>query len=220
MQQPDIRILLVDHQELVRRGLQRLLEDMPCLTVVGEASSGDEAVQLARGMKPDVVLLEVDVPGIGGLEATRRIAQLDQRTRIVVVTAKAGDPFPTQLLDAGASGYLTKHCTLEEIAEAIRVVHAGERYISADIARQMALSMLPGREQSPFHRLSQREMQVMLMVTRGQSVRDISESLCLSPKTVSTYRYRLFDKLGVGNDVELTHLAIRHGILGLAVEPD
>ena len=99
-------------------------------------------------------------------------------------------------------------------------MHEGERYISADIARQMALSMLPGKEQSPFHRLSQREMQVMLMVTRGQTVRDISESLCLSPKTVSTYRYRLFDKLGVGNDVELTHLAIRHGILGLALESE
>jgi len=220
MQQPDIRILLVDHQELVRRGLQRLLEDLPRFTVIGEATSADEAVQLARSMKPDVVLMDVEVPGIGGLEATRRIAQLDQITRIVVVTARAADPFPTQLLDAGASGYLTKHCTLDEIAEAIRLVHSGQRYISADIARQMALSMLPGKEQSPFHRLSQREMQVMLMVTRGQTVRDISESLCLSPKTVSTYRYRLFDKLGVGNDVELTHLAIRHGILGLAVESE
>ncbi|MGD2076066.1 MAG: response regulator [Gammaproteobacteria bacterium] len=220
MEQADIQILLADHQELVRRGLQRLLDDMPRLTVIGEADSADEAVHLARALKPDVVLMDVALPGIGGLEATRRITQSSPGTRIVVITAMAADPFPTQLLDAGAAGYLTKHCTLEEIAEAIRVVHGGERYISADIARQMALSMLPGRAQSPFHRLSQREMQVMLMVTQGQSVRDISASLCLSPKTVSTYRYRLFDKLGVGNDVELTHLAIRHGVLGFALEPE
>ncbi len=220
MEQPDISILLVDHHELVRRGLQRLLDDMPRLAVVGEATSADEAVQQARSTRPDVVVMDVEVPGIGGLEATRRIVQSNPAIRIVVITARAGEPFPTQLLDAGASGYLTKHCSVEEIADAIRVVHGGERYIGADIARQMALSMLPGKQQSPFQRLSQREMQVMLMVTRGQSVRDISESLCLSPKTVSTYRYRLFDKLGVVNDVELTHLAIRHGILGLAVESD
>jgi two-component system invasion response regulator UvrY len=220
MEQLDIRILLADHQELVRRGLQRLLDDMPRLAVIGEATSGEEAVQLTRSLEPDVVLLDIALPGIGGLEATRRIARWSPATRIVVVTGKAADPFPAQLLDAGASGYLTKYCTLEEIGEAIRVVHSGERYISADIAREMALSMLPGREQSPFHRLSQREMQVMLMVTKGQSVRDISESLCLSPKTVSTYRYRLFDKLGVDNDVELTHLAIRHGVLAFALESE
>lgn len=214
MEKPVIRILLADHQELVRCGIQRLLDDMPQLTVIGEASSGEEAVQLARSMKPDVVLMDVQIPGIGGLEATRRIVQANPATRILVVTLQVDDPFPTQLLDAGASGYLTKHCTVEEIADAIRVVHRGERYISADIARQMALSMLPGKEQSPFDRLSQREMQVMLMVTQGQNVHDISDRLCLSPKTVSTYRYRLFDKLGVENDVELTHLAIRHGILG------
>jgi two-component system invasion response regulator UvrY len=220
MEQADIQIVLADHQELVRRGLQRLLDDMPRLTVIGEADSADEAVRLVRSLKPDVVLMDVALPGIGGLEATRRITQSSPTTRIIVITAVAADPFPTQLLDAGAAGYLTKHCTLEEIAEAIVVVDRGERYISADIARHMALSMLPGREQSPFHRLSQREMQVMLMVTQGQSVRDISASLCLSPKTVSTYRYRLFDKLGVGNDVELTHLAIRHGVLGSALESE
>jgi len=165
-------------------------------------------------MKPDVVLMDVQIPGIGVLEATRRISQCCPDTRIVVVTMRVDDPFPAQLLDAGASGYLTKHCGVEEIADAIRGVFSGERYISADIARQMALSMLPGSERSPFDRLSQREMQVMLMVTRGESVHDICERLCLSPKTVSTYRYRLYDKLGVENDVELTHLAIRHGIVG------
>jgi len=209
----EIRILLVDHQSLVRCGIQRLLEDNPQFNVVGEASTGEEAVALARNVKPDVVLMDVQIPGIGGMEATRRICRGCPDTGVVVVTLEVSDPFPAQLLDAGASGYLTKHCDIDEITDAIRAVARGERYISADIAREMALSMLPGKEQSPFDRLSQREMQVMLMVTQGQSVHDISDRLCLSPKTVSTYRYRLYDKLGVENDVELTHMAIRHGIV-------
>ncbi len=218
MEQPDIQILLVDHQELVRVGMQRLLDDVPRLCVVGEASSGEEAVQLSRSLKPDVVLMDVQIPGIGGLEATRRILRRDPDIRILVVTPQTDEPFPAQLLDAGASGYLTKNCGIEEIADAVRAVSRGERYISADIARQMALSMLPGREQSPFDRLSQRELQVLLMVAQGQNVHEISERLCLSSKTVSTYRYRLFEKLSVDNDVALTRLAIRYGIVGLVVE--
>ncbi len=213
----EIRILLVDHQSLVRSGIQRLLEDNPQLNVVGEASTGEAAVELARETGPDVVLMDVQIPGIGGMEATRRICRACPDTRVVVITVDVNDPFPAQLLEAGASGYLTKHCGVDEITDAIRAVARGERYISADIAREMALSMLPGKEQSPFDRLSQREMQVMLMVTQGQSVHDISDRLCLSPKTVSTYRYRLYDKLGVDNDVELTHMAIRHGMVECAV---
>ncbi|TCK18151.1 LuxR family two component transcriptional regulator [Thiogranum longum] len=212
----EIRILLVDHQSLVRSGIQRLLEDDPQFSVVGEASTGEEAVELARSVKPDVVLMDVQIPGIGGMEATRRICRVCPDTGVVVVTVDVSDPFPAQLLEAGASGYLTKHCDVDEITDAIRAVARGERYISADIAREMALSMLPGKEQSPFDRLSQREMQVMLMVAQGQSVHHISDLLCLSPKTVSTYRYRLYDKLGVDNDVELTHMAIRHGIVTCA----
>lgn len=212
----EIRILLVDHQALVRSGIQRLLEDNPRLSVVGEAASGEEAVELSLRINPDVVLMDVQIPGIGGMEATRRICHACPDTGIVVVTVDVSDPFPAQLLEAGASGYLTKHCDVNEITDAIEAVARGERYISADIAREMALSMLPGTEQSPFDRLSQREMQVMLMVTQGQNVHDISDRLCLSPKTVSTYRYRLYDKLGVENDVELTHMAIRHGIVECA----
>jgi two-component system invasion response regulator UvrY len=219
MEQPEIRILLVDHQEMVRCGLQRLLNDAPQLHVVGEASSGEEAVQLSRRLQPDVVLMDVQIPGIGSLEATRRISRGGAEIRIVVVASLVDDLFPIRLLDAGASGYLSKNCGIEEISEAIAVVCRGERYISADIARQMALSTLPGGGQSPFECLSQRELQVMLMVAQGQSVHDISGHLCLSSKTISTYRYRLYEKLGVGNDVELARLAIRHGIVGIAVQP-
>ena len=218
MEQPAIRILLVDHQELVRCGLQRLLNDTPQFNVVGEAASGEEAVRLSRSLKPNVVLMDVQIPGIGGLEATRRISRSDADIRIVVVASQIDDLFPVRLLDAGASGYLSKYCGIEEISEAISMVHRGQRYISADIARQMALSTLPGGGQSPFERLSQRELQVMLMVAEGQSVHDISDHLCLSSKTISTYRYRLYEKLGVGNDVELARLAIRHGMVGTAIQ--
>jgi two-component system invasion response regulator UvrY len=218
MEQPELRIVLVDHQQMVRCGLQRLLNDTPRLCVVGEACSGEEAVQLSRSLKPDVVLMDVQIPGIGGLEATRRISRGEAASRIVVMASQLDDLFPVRLLDAGASGYVSKNCGIEEISDAICVVCRGERYISADIARRMALATLPGGGQSPFGCLSRRELQVMLMVAQGQNVHDISGHLCLSSKTISTYRYRLYEKLGVGNDVELARLAIRHGMVGIALQ--
>ena len=218
MKQSEINILLVDNQVLVRSGLRRLLDDIDGLKVIGEAGSGEQAVELCRELNPHVVLMDAQIQGIGGLEATRRIVRADLDVSIVIVTLQVDDPVQPQFLEAGASGCLTKHCSVEEIADAVRVVVLGERYISADIARQMALSMLPGSVQSPFDLLSQREVQVLMMVAQGQGVHDISERLCLSSKTVSTYRYRLFEKLGVENDVELTRLAIRHGIVGIAAE--
>ncbi len=208
-----IRVLLVDDHELVRTGIKRILDDTRGISVIAEASTGEEAIQQVREHKPDVVLMDVNMPGIGGLEATRKIIQSYPDLRVIVVTIHVDEPYPTRLLEAGASGYLTKGCAVDEIVSAIKVVHQGERYIGADIARQLALSMLPGGERSPFDKLSQREMQVMLMVTQGHKIQDISDKLCLSPKTVSTYRYRLYEKLGVGNDVELTHLAMRHGMI-------
>ena len=218
MKQSEINILLVDNQVLVRSGLRRLLDDIDGLKVIGEADSGAQAVAHCRELCPHVVLMDAQIQGIGGLEATRRIVRADPEINIVIVTLQVDDPVQPQFLEAGASGCLTKHCSVEEIADAVRAVVLGERYISADIARQMALSMLPGSVQSPFDLLSQREVQVLMMVAQGQGVHDISERLCLSSKTVSTYRYRLFEKLGVENDVELTRLAIRHGIVGIAAE--
>ena len=212
-----IQILLVDDHDLVRAGLKRILEDVNNIKVIGEACTGEEAIQMVRLRKPDVVIMDVNMPGIGGLETTRKIMQIDANIKVIVVTVHVEEPYPTRLLEAGAAGYLTKSCAVDEIVMAIQAVAKGERYVSADIARQVALSMLPGGKRSLFEKLSQREMQVMLMVTQGQSIQDISDRLCLSPKTVSTYRYRLYEKLAVENDVELTHLAMRHGII--TVEP-
>lgn len=214
-----IRVLIVDDHELVRTGIKRILEDTRDIRVIAEASTGEEALQQVREHRPDVVLMDVNMPGIGGLEATRKIIHSHPGLRVIVVTIHVDEPYPTRLLEAGASGYLTKGCAVDEIVDAIQMVHRGERYIGADIARQLALSMLPGGERSPFDKLSQREMQVMLMVTQGHSIQDISDRLCLSPKTVSTYRYRLYEKLGVDNDVELTHLAMRHGMIEFGQQP-
>ena len=212
-----IRVLLVDGQALVRTGVHRLLDDVAGIHVIAEAVDGEQALALVRQQRPDVVLMDANLPGIGGLEATRRITAAMPEVAVVILTSDIDEPLPARLLEAGAAGCLTKDCDIEEIVTALHTVFRKERYISADIARQMALSILPGGEHSPFERLSQRELQVMMMVTHGQSVQTISDKLCLSPKTISTYRYRLFDKLGVENDVELTHLAFRHGMISRSV---
>ena len=208
-----IKVLLVDDHELVRTGIRRLLDDFSDIEVIAEGDSGEEAIKLVREHKPEIVLMDVNMPGIGGLEATRKLQQIDPEIKVIIVTIHVDEPFPTRLLKAGAAGYLTKGCAVDEIVDAIRSVKNGKRFIGTDVAQQLALSMLPGNDKTPFDALSQRELQVMLMVTQGQKIQEIADKLCLSPKTVSTYRYRLFEKLDVKSDVELTHLAMRHGMI-------
>lgn len=209
------KLLLCDDHRLVRAGLRRVLEDTPGMDVVAEAGSGEEALELLRQHEPDVLLMDVNMPGMGGLEATRRILQRYPSIKIIAVSMHMEEPYPSRLLSAGARGYISKDAAADEVVSAIRRVAGGGVYVAASIASNLAVSLIKGgdAEKSPFDRLSQREMQVMLMVTKGHTNQDISESLCLSPKTVSTYRYRLFDKLGVSNDVELTRMAMRYGVL-------
>ena len=208
-----IRVLLVDDHKLVRTGIRMILEDTADLRVAGEAESGEAAIALARELKPDVVLMDVSMPGIGGLEATRRLLASDSKVKVIVVSVHATEPYPLRLMEAGAHGYLTKDCAAEEIVTAVRQVKAGKRYITASIAQQLALAKVDASQGSPFEQLSQRETQVMLMITSGQSSQAIAKKLHLSPKTVSTYRTRLFQKLAVDNDVALTRLALRYGVI-------
>jgi two-component system invasion response regulator UvrY len=208
-----ITILIVDDHELVRAGIRSLLSSVNGLKVIGEASTGEEAVKIAREKHPNVVLMDVRMPGIGGLEATRKLLRADPDIKVIALTVCGEEPFPSKLLQAGAAGYLTKGSALDEMVQAIHSVYHGKRYISPEVAQQLALKHLSDEKVSPFETLSERELQVMLMITSGQKVQEISDKLCLSPKTVNSYRYRLFDKLNVHSDVELTHLAIRHGIL-------
>jgi len=207
-----IKVLLVDDHELVRTGIRRLIEDIKGLEVVGEVETGEAAIDFARDQHVDVVLMDLNMPGIGGLEATRRLISKDKHLKIIVVTVHNTEPFPQQLFKAGAMGYLTKGCNIEEIVHAIKEVFYGRRYISVDIAQQMAMNLQP-EDENPFDKLSQREMQVMMMSMQGMKGQEISEQLNLSPKTISTYRYRLFEKLNVSNDVELTRLAMQYGLI-------
>lgn len=208
-----ISVLIVDDHELVRAGIRSLLSTVTGIKVIAEASSGEEAVKIAREKHPNVVLMDVRMPGIGGLEATRKLLRADPDIRVIALTVCGEEPFPSKLLQAGAAGYLTKGSGLDEMVQAIHSVFHGKRYISPEVAQQLALKHLSDDNASPFDVLSERELQVMIMITSGQKVQDISDKLCLSPKTVNSYRYRLFDKLGVHSDVELTHLAIRHKML-------
>jgi two-component system invasion response regulator UvrY len=209
-----IRVLVVDDHDLVRTGIARMLEDIDGLQVVGEASSGEESLKKARELKPDVVLMDIKMPGIGGLEATRKLIRSYPDIRIIAVTACEEDPFPTRLLQAGAAGYLTKGAALDEMVQAVRMVFAGQRYISPQIAQQLALkSFQPQSTGSPFDLLSEREIQIALMIADCQKVQSISDRLCLSPKTVNTYRYRIFEKMSITSDVELALLAVRHGMI-------
>jgi len=207
-----IRVLVVDDHDLVRSGITRMLADIEGLEVIGEADSGEAALKAVRESKPDVVLMDVKMPGIGGLEATRKLLRSHPDIKVVAVTACEEDPFPTRLLQAGAAGYLTKGAGLEEMVQAIRLAFAGQRYISPQIAQQLALKPYQSQT-SPFDALSEREIQIALMIVGCQKVQIISDKLCLSPKTVNTYRYRIYEKLSVSSDVELTLLAVRHGMV-------
>jgi two-component system, NarL family, invasion response regulator UvrY len=208
-----INVLLVDDHELVRTGIRKILDEVKGIKVVGEAETGEEAVQFCRKEEPDVVLMDMNMPGIGGLEATKKIIRYAPDTKVIVLTVHSEDPFPTKVMQMGAAGYLTKGAGPDEMVNAIRAVNSGQRYITPDIAQQMALNQFKSLEENPFNSLSEREFQIMLLITRGEKVPDISEQLVLSTKTINSYRYRMFEKLKVSNDVELTHLAIRHGML-------
>ncbi|GBC56639.1 BarA-associated response regulator UvrY (= GacA = SirA) [Stutzerimonas stutzeri] len=207
-------MLVVDDHDLVRTGISRMLADISGLQVIGQADSGEDAIRKARELKPDVVLMDVKMPGIGGLEATRKLLRSYPNLKVIAVTICEEDPFPTRLLQAGAAGYLTKGAALEEMVQAIRMVLGGQRYISPQIAQQLALkSFQPQLSESPFDLLSEREIQIALMIANCQKVQSISDKLCLSPKTVNTYRYRIFEKLSITSDVELALLAVRHGMV-------
>jgi len=207
-------VLVVDDHDLVRTGISRMLADVDGLQVIGQANSGEMAIRKARELKPDVVLMDVKMPGIGGLEATRKLLRSYPDIKVIAVTVCEEDPFPTRLLQAGAAGYLTKGAALEEMIQAIRMVFAGQRYISPQIAQHLALKAFqPQSNGSPFDLLSEREIQIALMIANCQKVQTISDKLCLSPKTVNTYRYRIYEKLTITSDVELALLAVRHGMV-------
>ena len=211
-----INVLLTDDHELVRTGIRRLLEDTGQVQIVGEADCGEDSLKLAQSVKPDVILMDVNMPGIGGVETCRRILQRNPKQKIIVLTVHNERTFPKRLLEIGAKGYLTKECGVDEMVKAIKQVNSGGSYIASSIAQQLALSLLPGNDANPIDKLSRREFQVMLMISQGLSNVEISDQLCLSPKTISTYRLRLLEKLGAHNEVDLIKIAVEQGMVEFA----
>ncbi len=210
-----ITIILIDDHAIVRSAIRQMLQDVKGVQVIGEAGTGNDGVQLARELHPQIVLLDFKLPDISGLEVTSRLLRLDPGLKILVLSAATNELFPFRILEAGAQGYLTKDCTKEELVRAIRAVHAGQHVISPEIASRLALAKIDDKSNTYFHELTDREMEVLMMVIRGVIVSDIAERLFLSPKTVHSYRSRIFEKLKVENDVALTLLAIREGLIAL-----
>jgi len=211
-----IRLLIVDDHELVRVGLRQILKDYPAIEIVGEAGNGETALRLNRELWPDVVLLDICMPGLSGLEITTRLKQARPGLAVMILSVHESAPYPERLMEAGASGYLTKGCPVTELVQAISTVARGGRHIGSAVAQGMALKMLPGNPASPFDELSVREMEVMLMLADGHRLADIADTMHLSPKTVATYKYRIFDKLNTSNDVAMTRMAMRYGIVSPA----
>lgn len=208
-----IKLLIVDDHHLVRTGLRNIIQDAGGIEIVGEASSGETAIQLNRQHQPDVILMDIGLPGLSGFETSDRILKTSPKVKIVVLTAYTRPPFPTRLLDLGAAGYLSKACDAEELLRAIRAVHRGERYIGSEIAQQLAMSLLPGEPQSPFQKLTSRELEVALMFAQGMKASAIAETMSISPKTVATHKYRIYEKIGVDSEVGLLREGIRHGLI-------
>lgn len=209
------KILVADDHDLVRMGIVRMLSDVDGFEVVGEAKTGEDAVKLARELNPDVILMDVKMPGMGGLEATRKLQTACESAKVIAVTALSDEMFTDRIMKAGASGYVTKGAGFDEIEKAISAVLRGSLYMSSDIAQQLALKNFAGTkgDESPFEQLSERELQTAIMIANGNKVNQIADSFCVSPKTVNSYRYRIFDKLKINSDVELALLAVKYKLL-------
>jgi len=207
-----IHIVIADRHTLMRSGIRRLLGDEPGLSVVAEAGRVEQVFATMRLGKIDVLLMDVNLPGMDSVEATRRLLRTDEELKVVVIGAYASGPYPVHLFKAGIAGYLTKACNGEEMIACIRKVARGQRYISADIAQTLLLDHIQDGN-TPLGCLTQRELSVLVLLSQGNHRGEISTKLCISPKTISTYRTRLMRKLGARSDVELTHLSLRHGLI-------
>lgn len=204
-----LRVLIVDDHELVRAGMRRLLEENPHIASISEASSGEEALQLANNQAFELVLMDINLPGISGLEASDKLLLLAPDCRIIMVTGQLDGGHIRKLLNAGVRGYITKGSSAEEMDKAVQRVMSGEQYLSPDVAQQMAIDSINGSDGNPFDKLTTRESEIINLLMAGHRNRQISTNLHISEKTVSTHRTRAFEKLGVKNTAELVRLAMR-----------
>ena len=208
-----INILIVDDHEIVRTALNFLFADIKGISIVGTADSARDGVRLARSLNPDMVLLDLRMPGIDGLEATKKILAKNPKCRILILTAYCDSVYPSRLLSAGASGYITKNTSKPELIRAVRLVHSGKRYICPDVAKTILFNSIDNAAKKTFEKLSDRELQIALLISQGYKSKDIAEQLHLELKTINTYRYSIQDKLGKDGDVKIAHLAIKYGLI-------
>ena len=207
-----IRVLLVDDHAVVRTGFRLLLESAASVSVVGEADTGETGYQRYLELAPDVVVMDVAMPGMGGIEALHRIRSHHPQARVLALSAHDDPVHARRALREGAFGFLSKRSAPETLLEAITSVAAGKRYIDPGVAQRLALTDLEGAA-SPTERLSEREFEVFIRLARGETVQRIAEDLRLAPSTIGTHLYNVKQKLGVANQSELTLLAIRYGLI-------
>ena len=206
------RVFMVDDHALVRTGLRMILAGESDIEIVGESDCGEDALPRIRQLKPDVVLCDLHLPGVSGLEVTERIVRGDYGTRVIVVSVLEDGPMPKRLIEAGASGYVGKGGDASELVRAVRSVATGKRYLSSSIAQNMALSGLTG-EDSPFDALTAREMEIAMLLIQGLRQEQIARRLCLSAKTINTHKTRLFEKLQINDMIALARLASQYGMM-------
>lgn len=207
-----INVMLVDDHAVVRMGFKMLLESDTDIKVIAEAESGEQSIQRYVEHKPDVVVMDITMPGIGGLEAIERILAKDNSAKILVLSAHEDSVHPKRVLNAGAMGYLTKRSAAEELIKAIRTVASGKKYLEASVAQQMAIQQLSG-DQNPVDVLSPREFEVFMALAKGKTTNEIAETLFLSPRTVGTHLYNIKQKLNANNSAEIALIAMRSGLL-------
>ena len=207
-----IRVMLVDDHAVVRVGFRMLLNGAPAIDVVAEADSGESAYQQYPDVAPDVVIMDLSMPGMGGIETVRRLLARDRSARVLVLSAHEDTAHPKRVLKAGALGYLSKRSAPEDLVDAVAAVAASRVYLDADTARKLALQDLGGPE-GQVEALSEREFAVFIQLARGESVARIAETLSLSPNTVGTHLYNIKQKLGAANQSELTLIAVRNGLI-------
>jgi DNA-binding NarL/FixJ family response regulator len=207
-----IRVFLVDDHALVRVGMRMILSAETDIEVIGEADNGEEALPQIRRLKPHVVLCDLHLPGVSGLEITERIVRGGHDTRVIIVSVLQDGPMPKRLLEAGASGYVGKGGDAAELLRAVRDVARGKRYLASSIAQTLALSGITGND-SPFDTLSPRELEVAMMLTQGLRQEDIARRLSLSAKTINTHKTRLFEKLGIQDSIALARMVAQYGIV-------
>lgn len=203
-----IKVFIVDDHEIIREGLKKILKEESDLIVVGEAQNGDEVLAKIQDIDCDIMLLDMNMPGRNGLDLLGDIKTLKPKIHILVLSIHPEDKFALRTLKSGASGYLCKDTALEELVVAIRKVHTKGRYLSNTLAEQLAFDFMPEKDSLPHEQLSNREQEIMIMLASGKKVKDIAAELGLSISTVFTYRVRIFEKLKIKSNVELTHYAI------------